>query len=175
MFHEIAHVLMFRQGFGGQVATTTPNVEAYLTPGGVLEFEAGDAFETLAFGGHISNFTPKESVQDSVYGLTFQALRMKKRVIPISWAISLLGAAFWVTAPQRLHPFPSTPAILAATAVDETFYAGETQYLSPDTVSPLSGHSTSPPVAAAANTVALSPTPRRRSLRQQIKNLMHIA
>ncbi|KAJ3298627.1 hypothetical protein HK104_010497 [Borealophlyctis nickersoniae] len=56
MFPNAVKCHVIRVGFGGGV---DGHGQVYNTPGGLLENEAGNASETLAFGGHIGNFTPE--------------------------------------------------------------------------------------------------------------------
>ncbi|KAJ3173423.1 hypothetical protein HDU87_007584 [Geranomyces variabilis] len=99
LFHEIAHVLMFKCGFQNTLATPTT---AFGTPGGLLKREAGDAFEHLVFRGVLTNMTQ--------YKYTTEALCLHdvdvvtKYTIPLSWARTILSGSFWLTNPTYLSP-----------------------------------------------------------------------
>ncbi|KAJ3145040.1 hypothetical protein HDU86_001168 [Geranomyces michiganensis] len=97
LFHEVAHVLMFKYGFKNTLATPKT---AYVTPGGLLKGEAGNAFEYLIFRGVLTNMTKFKYTTDALclYDLDI------KYTVPLSWARTILSGSFWSSTPTYFSP-----------------------------------------------------------------------
>ncbi|KAJ3134943.1 hypothetical protein HDU90_004268 [Geranomyces variabilis] len=151
LFHEVAHVLMFKYGFQNTLATPKT---AYVTPGGLLKGEAGNAFEYLVFRGVLTNMTKFEYTTEAL--CLYDVDAEIKYTVPLSWARTILSGSFWSSTPTYFSPIGTLAPGRTATDVivrfsgslltpTEVFSAGDLEM-------PVhTGSTTSPKVFAAGD------------------------
>ncbi|KAI8816222.1 uncharacterized protein EV422DRAFT_581589 [Fimicolochytrium jonesii] len=131
LWHAVAHVLMMKISFNNQmnvtpvvdknnIPTTDENgnpvttLKPYLSPGGLLKGESGEAFEIEVFNGVIRNARTKGRkwvlylstiwLLTQTHALTVEDHHGRPHLLPVQWGRDLLTHTFWTTANNSLIP-----------------------------------------------------------------------